>query len=227
MISQVLGAVMVSQLNAMLIVEKGLSSNAPIFLEDSDLVLGNSSDSDITITNPYVSRRHCRITYKEDNYYVSDLGSKNGTFLNGTELLEGEESILNSGDVLELSIQSVRFIFRAHSSESTAQTMTLTLPKKSDDLRVETGAREVWVRGEKILPSLSPKEFDVLALLYSKRTEVVTKDDIAFGGWPERDGDVGNHEIEQCIRRIRRRIEENPTKPTLILTRKGVGYQLT
>ena len=74
-ISQVLGAVMVNQLNAMLIVEKGLSSNAPIFLEDSDLVIGNSSDSDITITNPYVSRRHCRITYKEDKYYVSDLGS--------------------------------------------------------------------------------------------------------------------------------------------------------
>ena len=218
---------MVNQLNAMLIVEKGLSSYDPIFLENSNLVLGNSSDADIEVTNPYVSRRHCLITYKEDNYYVCDLGSKNGTFLNGIQLSEGHDAILNNGDVLELSLQSVRFLFRAHSGASTAQTMTLTIPKKSDDLRVETGPREVWVKGEKILPPLSPKEFDVLALLYSRRKEVVTKDDIAFGGWPERDGDVGNHEIEQCIRRIRRRIEENPTKPTLILTRKGVGYQLT
>ena len=225
MVTQIWGVVMVSQPNAMLIVEKGLPSTAPIFLEDSSLVLGNSSGADIPVMNAFVSRRHCRITYRDDNYYVSDVGSRNGTFLNGTQLSEGDEAIINSGDVLELSGQEVRFLFRAHSGGK--ENTTLVLPGKSDDLRVESGPREVWVKGEKILPPLSPKEFDVLALLYSKRTEVVTKDDIAFGGWPERDGDVGNHEIEQCIRRIRRRIEEHPTKPTLILTRKGVGYQLT
>ena len=76
-------------------------------------------------------------------------------------------------------------------------------------------------------PPLSPKEFTVLSLLHSKSGDVVGKDDIAQNGWSERDdGDVGDHEIEQCIRRIRRRIEENPRKPKLIVTRKGFGYTM-
>ena len=74
---------MVNQPNAMLIVEKGLSSNEPIFLEKEDLILGNSSSSDISLNNLFVSRRHCRIRLKDGQFYVSDLGSKNGTFLNG------------------------------------------------------------------------------------------------------------------------------------------------
>ena len=216
---------MVNQPNAMLIVEKGLSSDEPIFLEKEDLILGNSSSSDIPLNNLFVSRRHCRIRLKDGQFYVSDLGSKNGTFVNGDLIGEDEERLLNSGDLLGLSAESVKLRFRGSSSE--AVTQTLTSARDTGEVRIEKGSREVWVRGEKLEPPLTPKEFDVLALLHSRRTEVVTKDDIAFGGWPERDGDVGNQEIEQCIRRIRRRIEKNHAKPTLVLTRKGVGYQLT
>ena len=53
----------------------------------------------------------------------------------------------------------------------------------------------------------------------------VSRDDVAGAGWPEReDGDVGNQEIEQCIRRIRRRIERDPSAPELIVTRRSFGY---
>ena len=170
-------------------------------------------------------RRHCRIRFDDGQFYVSDLGSKNGTFVNGDLLRDREERLLWNGDVLELAVESVRFRFRSGSDGTATQTLTLT--QSLDDLRVDEGPREVWVRGEKVTPPLSPKEFDVLALLYEERGKVVSRDRIASSAWPERDGDVGNHEIEQCIRRIRRRIEKKPSKPTLILTRKGVGYQLT
>ncbi len=55
---------------------------------------------------------------------------------------------------------------------------------------------------------------------------MVTKDDLALAAWPEREGIIGNQEIEQCVRRIRRRIEADPYEPVRLMTRKGIGYQL-
>lgn len=53
---------------------------------------------------PYVGRQHVRITYRDGMYYANDLGSVNGTRLNG-RALTGEEAILKHGDVLELDIE--------------------------------------------------------------------------------------------------------------------------
>ncbi|MBQ8526190.1 MAG: FHA domain-containing protein [Clostridia bacterium] len=49
-------------------------------------VLGRSKKCDIYINNPYLSKEHARITYVEDKFYIEDLGSTNGTFVNGKEL---------------------------------------------------------------------------------------------------------------------------------------------
>ena len=83
------------------------------------------------------------------------------------------------------------------------------------------------VRGEKLAPPLSKKEFDVLELLYLGRGNAVSRDEIAKAGWPERsEADVTPEEIDQYIRRLRRRIEENPSKPKLIVTLRGHGYRI-
>ena len=49
-------------------------------------VLGRSKKCDIYINNPYLSKEHARITFEEDKFYIEDLGSTNGTYLNGKEL---------------------------------------------------------------------------------------------------------------------------------------------
>ena len=82
------------------------------------------------------------------------------------------------------------------------------------DLIVDPKSREVWLLGEKIESPLSRKEFDVLDLLYRKKGEACSRDDIASIGWPERDaGDIADQEIEQSIRRLRLRIEPDPSQP--------------
>ena len=88
-------------------------------------------------------------------------------------------------------------------------------------------AREVWVRGEMLETPLSRKEFDVIEFIYHKRGEACNKDEIATVGWPERNGgDVGDQEIEQSIRRLRLRIEADPSQPEHIITVRGFGYKL-
>ena len=106
-------------------------------------------------------------------------------------------------------------------------TMSSTAAKESGDLLVDSKTREVWVLGKKIETSLSRKEFDVLDLLNKRRGEACSKDEIAAVGWPERDtGDVGDQEIEQSIRRLRLRIEPDPSNPRFIITIRGYGYKL-
>ena len=213
---------MSSQSGAMLLVESGLSIGTPIFLETQTFAIGKASSADFSIDNPFVSRVHCQIRFADGSFFLSDLGSRNGTSLNGVLLERDKESPLKDGDSIILAQDVVRLRFRQDPGE------TLEHPhvaqQISSDVRLDS-ARDAWIRGEKLSPPLSAKEFDVLELLYMQRGTAVSRDDVAKAGWPEReDGDVGNQEIEQCIRRIRRRIERDPSAPELIITRRSFGY---
>ena len=69
------------------------------------------------------------------------------------------------------------------------------------------------------MPRLSRKEFDVLELLYQRRGEACKKDELAAHAWSERSsGDVSDQEIEQCVRRLRLRVEPDPSEPRYILS---------
>jgi predicted component of type VI protein secretion system len=63
-------------------------------------VVGRHSECDLTIVNPSLSRDHLEITNLDDEFFVSDLRSSNGTKLNGADL--NAESSLRDGDVLLL-----------------------------------------------------------------------------------------------------------------------------
>ena len=213
---------MSSQSDAMLLVESGLSVKKTIFLKTPTFVMGKASSADFSIDNPFVSRMHCRIRFADGAFFLSDLGSRNGTSLNGVLLERDEESLLNDGDSIILATDVVHLRFRQVSDQ------TMTYPHGaqpvSSDIRLDS-ARDAWVRGEKLSPALAAKEFEVLEVRYMQRGTAVSRDDVARAGWPEReDGDVGNQEIEQCIRRIRRRIERDPRSPELIVTRRNFGY---
>ena len=217
---------MSSQSDAMLLVESGLSVKKPIFLKTPTFVIGKASSADFSIDNPFVSRMHCRIRFADGAFFLSDLGSRNGTSLNGVFLERDEESRLNDGDSIILATDVVHLRFRQVSDRTIDRTMTYPHGAQQipSDIRLDS-ARDAWVRGEKLSPALSAKEFDVLELLYMQRGTAVSRDDVARAGWPEReDGDVGNQEIEQCIRRIRRRIERDPSAPELIVTIRSFGY---
>jgi anti-anti-sigma factor len=63
------------------------------------LTVGRQADCDLVISDPLVSRRHADLYLRDDTLYVEDLGSANGTIVNGVPL-QGERS-LKGGDVIE------------------------------------------------------------------------------------------------------------------------------
>lgn len=72
---------------------------------------------------------------------------------------------------------------------------------------------------------LTAKEFILLAKLWENRDRIVTNDGLCLAAWGE---DYYGHEntLMVHIRRLRKKIEENPSAPRYLITVKGLGYKL-
>jgi len=208
-------------------VNKGIDGISMIPIDGSSVIAGNSDAVDIKLENRFVSRRHFQVRFESDVFYISDLGSTNGTYLNGNKLSPNEDHILRDGDMIGLGVDEVILIFSGPVGTVRIDTAVIARANRGDDgdLVVDSSSRDVCVRDKK-LPSLPRKEFDILECLFQNRGQAVSRDEIAAAGWPERPDDVPNSDIDQYIRRLRRKIEENPSKPKIILTRVGYGYTI-
>jgi DNA-binding response OmpR family regulator len=181
-------------------------------LSSETLVIGRAVESDIVITSRRVSREHARVHREGRRTVLSDLGSTNGTFLNGERVLAPIE--LRDGD--HIAIGDVILAF--HDPESTF------LDTPFPELEVDLAAG--LVRVDRRIVVLSPKEYRLLAYLYEHGGQVCSKDDIGRAVWPEYCEGVYDYQIENLVRRLRSRIEPDPADPQLLLTTRGRGYKL-
>lgn len=208
---------------AFLIIEKGEPQDGPFLIDMLECIVGTSPVSNIVVRSPFVSRRHVSIHHLKGSYFITDLGSRNGTLINRVPLTAHEQRKLDGGELISLANGEVLLRFRK--SDDTLPQSRLSM--LNTEIVVDGASRDVTLGGKTLDPPLSRKEFDVLELLYRNKGRAVDRDEIAKSGWPERSGgDIGNQEIEQCISRIRRRIEMQPSKPELIVTLRGYGYKM-
>ena len=75
---------------------------------EEDETIGRGNKCTLRLPDKYLSVRHCRIYKSDDSFFIEDLGSTNGTFLNGDELAD-EAVELMDGD--KISIGRLNFIF--------------------------------------------------------------------------------------------------------------------
>src|SRR5215470_17325432 len=64
-------------------------------VNDKPIIVGRSSDLDMVLVEDMVSRKHARITMQQDQIWIEDLGSTNGTFVNGEKI---KRARLKEGD---------------------------------------------------------------------------------------------------------------------------------
>lgn len=81
-------------------------------LEGQLWVAGRDASAEIVLNDSHVSRRHFELARSSDGYYVIDLGSANGTELNGVRLEPHEPQRLESGDRLTIMTVAVTFEIR-------------------------------------------------------------------------------------------------------------------
>ena len=80
--------------------------------------VGRSAENNIVISNPNVSRRHSRLSRSENGFVVEDLGSTNGTLLDGAPI---DRERIESGDELTFGGVTARFVRRMDNDASSPQ----------------------------------------------------------------------------------------------------------
>ena len=91
---------------------EGEASEHPV---DSDsVVIGRSTRCDLTLADRFLSRQHARLFRHEGGWWIEDLGSRNGTFVNGTRL--SAPVSVGPGDVITMSASQVRVMAGAGES---------------------------------------------------------------------------------------------------------------
>jgi hypothetical protein len=85
-----------------------LEEGDTITLDSHPLTIGRAANNDVSLpTDEYASGRHARVEPRRDGVWVSDVGSTNGTFVNGIRLTR--ERRLAPGDVLRVGETDFRF----------------------------------------------------------------------------------------------------------------------
>ncbi len=84
-----------------------LPSGVRIALDHPVVTIGRLPDCDVTLTDPNVSRRHTEVRSVGASFVVRDLGSTNGTLVNGMRV--GDDTPLNDGDILSVGSTHLRF----------------------------------------------------------------------------------------------------------------------
>jgi pSer/pThr/pTyr-binding forkhead associated (FHA) protein len=84
-------------MKAKLIPLESTKSREWILLKTFPVVVGRSDEADVCLGDNWISRSHCEIDVVDDSLVVRDLGSRNGTFVNGSRI---EASTFLPGDEL-------------------------------------------------------------------------------------------------------------------------------
>ena len=77
-------------------------------IREGQNTLGSAPDSDIVLNDPTVSGKHASIRYKDGNFFLSDLDSSNGTFVNGLDECVARIELAD-GDMLRLGAVTLKF----------------------------------------------------------------------------------------------------------------------
>jgi two-component system response regulator RegX3 len=118
-------------------------------------------------------------------------------------------------------IARVRAALRRSSEEDALDTAPQEVLEVGD-VRLDAGRHEVFVREEPV--ALPLKEFELLELLLANAGRVLTRDVLIDRIWgPNYYGDTKTLDVH--VKRLRAKVEDDPSNPTRVVTIRGVGYR--
>ena len=184
------------------------------------LVLGREATCDVVISDRQISRFHARLTPTSEGVILEDLGSKNGTHLNGS--LISAPVVLQDGDLVSVAMAQ-QFMYIV----SDATTPLLDNAPQHGRLMMDLKSRRVWVNQQQLVPPLSAQQFKLLWLLYERNGQVVTRPELVAMVW----GDdqmmgVSDQALDALIRRLRDRLAALDPTHQFIDTVRGHGIRL-
>ena len=182
-----------------------------------EIFAGRDAVCEIHLPDRQVSRRHAVFTRAPDGVRVDDLGSKNGTWVNGVQVQSPTR--LSDGDEVNIAARyKVYFI----DAEATAPVVF-----ERRGLRIDPEALMVFVSGQQVEPPLSGPQYELLKLLSDAAGALVPRDAIVDHVWPDSArGGVSEDALDALVRRLRLRLAEYDEEHQYIVTVRGYGFRL-
>lgn len=153
--------------------------------EDGITSVGRHEDCDVVVESPAISRFHCQIVCEDGRFFVEDLNSRNGTFVNGAAVQR--RYLLRDGDVVEIANLPLEFLTQDSLAEASgswgirANVVTVNPGIDDEDSVRRQPVSQGDLISEKMLGSDSVQEARIVA-------KVSVAD--AGAGWPVRDNAV-------------------------------------
>jgi len=176
-------------------------------LRGDSLVLGRALDADVMLSDPFASRRHSRLFRNGGELFVEDLGSRNGTILNGQTIQQPTR--VGPGDVIKISNSLIRI---AAEAEAPAPVRP---PEPSDDFLDGTVFRPAAeLLDRQSAPVASEKDLP----RYADRLKVLNEVHQALGR---------SLTLEELLELILDRVFDHlrPDRGAILLKGKDGGYQ--
>jgi DNA-binding response OmpR family regulator len=195
-------------------------------LTKPEAYIGRDPTCEIIIPDRQVSRRHACLRRVEGGFELEDLGSKNGTHLNGAPLRGAQH--LQDGDLIQVALVAKLAYVGSEATvplriETTAEGGVVSVGR----LRLDGASRRVWLDDRELDPPLSVPQFRFLELLYQRPGQVCSRDEVILTVWPEASGaGVSEQAIDALVRRVRDRLAEIDPDFHYIVTVRGHGFRL-
>jgi len=180
---------------------------------EDGLTLGRGTQCHIVVPSPVVSRLHAQIERAGARFQLRDLGSVNGTYVNGNRV--HDTYVLNNYDLIGLGEANAQLTF-VDPDSTRATVARLTYDERSMRFAVGTTLLE-----------LTPNQFRLLRFLFQNRGQVCTREQCAEAVWgPTFAPGMDATTLDRLISTLRSTLRRGAAEANLIVTRPGLGYQL-
>ena len=201
----------------LVMLDGALPDRQAIPLETYPFTIGRARDCHLIIDHSRISRLHACFDYSHEQVVITDLGSTNGTFVNGERLSPNQPRRLRAGDKINLA-QACTIEF--DDPGTTIQMLPIELPPCG--LLLDEDGAQVTIDGIRLDPPLSPSQFMLLTLLVKNEDRIVTRESLRDYVWGP-DEEVTDQTIDALVSRLRKRLEEVDSGYEYIITRRGFG----
>jgi DNA-binding winged helix-turn-helix (wHTH) protein len=210
----------------MLVIQNGQLAGQRWLVDSDRVVLGRElGGADLMLPERQISRRHCELYRAEDGFYIRDMGSKNGTFVNGKEVKDPVR--LTDGDEISVALSvKIAFVGSDATAPLNARPISQMMKAAVRGIRLDKEGRRVYVAESELNPPLSAQQYRLLEKLMDAEGALVGRQNIVEYVWEgESAWGVSEQAIDALIRRLRDRIAETDPDHEYIITVRGHGLR--
>lgn len=189
-------------------------------LDATSTIIGRDDISAVCIDVPAISRQHAEIERTPHGYVITDLGSRNGTFVNSERIGRTPHPLRDDDEIVLGGATSFRFV------DPMATPLAPAIGRLTG-VWIDPDTRAVWVDAQLIEPPLSDRQQALLELLDSRPDAVVSRDEIIACVWADVAADgVSAEAVDALVKRLRARLRPLQVAGDYLDVRRGRGIRL-